>query len=140
MRGARSPVTEKPSVIVPLVEPLLLLAFASPLPPPALPPPNAAQDDAAPPRVLIVSPEPDGLAREFEELLGEHDVPATVATWAQASAERARGFDLVIVTGKGRSIERSGVVLDYDRPVLGIGPYGCKYFGLMQLKNGHPHT
>jgi len=92
------------------------------------------------PRVLIVSSARDGLAAEFHELLGERGVESQVAVWEEATAERARAFDLVLVTGAGRVIDRDRVVLDYDRPVLGVGQYGCAYFGLLRLKHGDQHT
>jgi hypothetical protein len=100
----------------------------------------APDESPTPPRVLIVTPDPEGPGRDFEALLSDHDIPATVVTWEVATVEFARDYDLLMVTGLGRSIEGDGVVTGYDRPVLGIGPYGCTYFGSMKLKNGHPYT
>lgn len=102
--------------------------------------PGAGGEGSAPPKVLIVSTEKGGLAAEYAELLRDHDILATIALWEDASAERAREFDLVIVTAPGRSLDAEKVVTDYDRPVLGIGSYGCVYFGALKLKHGHPHT
>ena len=102
--------------------------------------PAGAPDDPAAPRVLIVSPTGGGLAAEFAELLEEHAIPVTVALWEEAGAERAREFDLVLVTGPGRNVDKARIVTDYDVPVLGVGPYGCKYFGTLGLKHGHPYT
>lgn len=101
--------------------------------------PAFAGAERTPPSVLIVTPEPEGLAEEFRALLTRYEIPATVVDWEEGTIERARDFDLVMVVGAGRSIS-SDVETGYDRPVLGVGPYGCKYFGLMRLKNGHPHT
>lgn len=101
--------------------------------------PLLAGDEPTPPSVLIVTPEPDGLAEEFRALLDKYAIPSTVVKWEAATVERARDFDLVMVVGAGRTITGE-VELEFDRPVLGVGPYGCKYFGLMRLKNGHPHT
>jgi hypothetical protein len=90
--------------------------------------------------VLIVSPVKGGLADEFRLLLEKHGQRVAVALWNDASTRLARDFDLVIVTGPGRAVKRSEAVLDFGRPVLGVGPYGCKYFGLLNLKHGHPYT
>ena len=102
--------------------------------------PGLGGEGAPAPTVLIVSTEKGGLAAEFAELLGDHDIPATVSLWEQATAERAREFDLVLITAPGRRVDEERVVFDYDRPVLGVGSYGCVYFGLLKLKHGHPHT
>ncbi len=111
--------------------PLLLPLFGSGAP--------AVSEDGAP-KVLIVSPEAGGIAEDLQEFLDEHDISATIANWSTATAEHAQGFDLVLVCGEGNTAERFKVVLDYDRPVLGVGPYGCAYFGLLDLKPGSPHT
>jgi hypothetical protein len=86
---------------------------------------------------LVVSP--DG-GIWVKTLLENHGVAVTVVGWSAATVGYARDFDLVIVTGSGRTINEGEVVKGYDRPVLGIGPYGCKYFGLLKLKNGWPYT
>lgn len=94
--------------------------------------------------VLVVSPETDSsLIKGIADLLKEHNVTVSFSNWKQATHQRASGFDLVIIAGEcGRRarFDRSRVVLDYDVPVLGIGSYGCHYFGLTKLKNGHPYT
>jgi len=96
----------------------------------------------APPslRVLIVSAGDDSCADGFKDLLVHHGVVAAVHPWKEATVEKSRKFDLVMIVGKGRRISRAGIVVDYRRPVLGVGPYGCKYFGRLKLKNGHPYT
>jgi hypothetical protein len=90
--------------------------------------------------VLIVSPGQEAETKALQELLEAHGLSVTLLGWEAATRERAASFDLVIVTGPGRRIEPEEVVLDYNRPILGIGPYGCRYFGLLKLKNGHPYT
>ncbi len=106
----------------------------------AAPPPVVVRDDPPAPRVLIATPEPDGVAEEYRELLEESGIPATVLAWEEATVERARDFDLVVVAGDRRTVDEDRAVCGYDRPVLGIGPYGCRYFGHQRLKNGYPHT
>ncbi len=100
----------------------------------------APGENPSAPRVLIISPERDGLAAEFHALLSDHDIPAVIAQWREATPERAREFDLVLVTGSGRTVNEEQAVLDLDRPVLGVGQYGCAYFGLLRLKHGAQHT
>ena len=90
--------------------------------------------------VLIVTPAHGTETRALQELLDAHGLTSTLLGWKAATREHAESFDLVIVTGAERRIERDEVVLDYTRPVLGMGPYGCRYFGLHELKNGHPYT
>ena len=103
-------------------------------------PPAAAPEDPQAPRVLIATPDPDGVAEEYRELLEDRGIPAIVLPWEEATVERARDFDLVVVAGDRRTVDEDRAVCGYDRPVLGIGPYGCRYFGHQRLKNGHPHT
>ncbi len=91
-------------------------------------------------KVLLVSEYSGGEAEGIKALLDEHGAEVTISQWGQSSAELAKGFDLVIVGGTGRRLDAAAAVLDYEGAVLGLGPYGCKYFGLMKLKNGHPYT
>ena len=90
--------------------------------------------------VLVVTPGKGTETKALQEILDTHGLSVTRLDWEAATRERAESFDLVIVTGSARRIERDRVVLDYNRPVLGMGPYGCSYFGLLKLKNGHPYT
>lgn len=92
-------------------------------------------------RVLVITPDPrQGYGPEMVTLLHEHGIPSEIASWEEATAERTPKFDVLIVTGKGRSPDRGGVRLDLKKPVLAVGPYGCKYLGFLDLKNGHPYT
>jgi hypothetical protein len=92
-------------------------------------------------RVLIVSPEKTGPAEEFRQLLEHYSISVDVANWQTASTDYAQEYDLVLVTGtKARGLRREDVVTGYTVPVLGIGSYGCHYFGLDKFKNGHPYT
>ncbi|TET33989.1 MAG: hypothetical protein E3J72_15465 [Planctomycetota bacterium] len=86
---------------------------------------------------LVVSPDSGAWVKT---LLENHGVSVTVVGWSAATVEYARGFDLVIVTGSGRTINEGEVVKGYDRPVLGLGPYGHVYFGILDLKNGSPYS
>jgi len=91
-------------------------------------------------KVLFVSEFRSGEAQEIKKLLEMNNAGVTISEWKEATAERAKDFDLVIIGGSTRKVYRDKVVLDYETAVLGLGPYGCKYFGLLRLKNGHPYT
>ncbi len=91
-------------------------------------------------KVLVISGNDPALAGGFKNLLAQHGITSTVHAWTEATRERARAFDLVLVTGKGRRFRERNPILDFGRPVLGVGSYGCVYFGRFKLKNGHPYT
>jgi len=91
--------------------------------------------------ILIVSPESgSSRALEIKGLLEKHGFYADAMAWAQAGVDVADGYDLVVVCGQGRRINSKEIVRNYNTPVLGYGPYGCNYFGALDLKNGHPYT
>jgi hypothetical protein len=93
------------------------------------------------PKVLIITPQPeDGYGPGIEELLRKHGLATRLVSWGQATEELAGQFDVLIVTGVGRYPATSEVRLDFKKPVLAYGPYGCGYLGCLQLKNGHPYT
>jgi hypothetical protein len=102
--------------------------------------PSVPAETLPPLRVLIVSGGENSGAGGFKDLLEKHGIATEVVPWKEASADKARAFDLVMIVGQGRRIRSTDLVLDYDRPVLGVGPYGCMYFGRLKLKNGHPYT
>jgi hypothetical protein len=77
-------------------------------------------------------------ANGIADLLQQHGVTVDVASWSKATAQRAEPYDVVVVTGAGR--HRSIDAVDFDRPVLGYGVFGCAYFGRLHLKNGQPYT
>ena len=91
--------------------------------------------------VLIITPDPDlGYGGGIKTLLGNSGLQAEVVGWRQATTELADDFDVLVVTGLGRSPDRSEVLLDCQKPVVAYGPYGCRYLGMLNLKNGHPYT
>ena len=99
--------------------------------------PAPAQDPTRAPKVLIVSPATTGRAEGFRKLLSQHQIPVSVVTWKEATAERAKEFDLVIVTGESR---RGKEALGVGKPILGVGPFGYGYFGRLDLKHGYPYS
>ena len=93
------------------------------------------------PRVLIVTPQPEeGYGPGIERLLKKHGLTTRIVSWDEATDELAGQFDVLIVTGVGRYPAMSEVRLDFKKPVLAYGHYGCGYLGHLQLKNGHPYT
>jgi len=93
------------------------------------------------PKVLIVTPKPEeGYGTGIEALLRKHGLTARLVSWDEANEELADQFDVLIVAGVGRYPATSEVRLDFKKPVLAYGSYGCGYLGCLQLKNGHPHT
>ena len=93
------------------------------------------------PNVLIITPQPDeGYGRGIGELLRKRGITSRLVSWGQATEELAGQFDVLIVTGVGRYLAMSEVRLDFQKPVLAYGHYGCGYLGQLQLKNGHPYT
>jgi hypothetical protein len=100
---------------------------------------GSSAEGAAPERslkVLIVCPD-RAYGPGIKQLLEQHKVAVTIMPVNQATPARAREFDLVVVTGRSRYAPS---MPEYDRPVLGVGPYGCSYFGSLHLKNGQPYT
>ncbi len=91
-------------------------------------------------KVLLVSEFKGDEAREIKKLLEEHNATVTVVRWRDAASGQARDFDLTIIGGTGRNVRRGKSALAFEGAVLGLGPYGCKYFGSLRLKNGHPYT
>jgi len=107
----------------------------------------APVDDASnvpPLRVLVVTPQPTvGYAGGIQELLSQCGTRVEVASWERATAQFAENFDVLVVTGLvglGQRLDKRDVCLDYRPPIVAYGPYGCKYLGLMHLKNGYPYT
>ena len=98
--------------------------------------PAPAQDSKRVPKVLIVSPTA-GRAEGFRKLLSQHQIPVSVVSWEEGTAERAKEFDLVIVTGESR---RGKEPLDVKKPILAIGPFGHGYYGRSDLKHGYPYS
>jgi hypothetical protein len=102
---------------------------------------GAAFPDKTPLKIMIACQDKTGpCATELKAFLDQQGIQAVLADWNEAGKEAADHFDLVIVCGDTRYIKRENAVLDYGKPVLGYGPYGCNYFGLLDLKNGHPYT
>jgi len=91
-------------------------------------------------KIMIVSTGDAKRATDFQTLLCRHGLNVVILPWEKAGVETAKKFDLVMITGAGRRISASQVIKGYGCPVLGIGPYGCKYFSLLKLKHGHPYT
>jgi len=89
--------------------------------------------------VLLVSAYWGNEAAGIKWLLEQHGVRVTVSGWPNASARRAKAFDLVIIGGPSR-LMHDGIVRDYEGAVLGLGSYGSAYFGKLKLKGGLPHT
>ena len=90
--------------------------------------------------VLLVSAYWGNEATAIEDLLERHGARVTIAGWSDASAKRAEKYDLVIVGGPNRLLHGREAVLDYEGAVLGLGSYGCAYFGKLKLKGGLPET
>jgi hypothetical protein len=93
-------------------------------------------------KILVVASDKDKLyAKEIKALLDGNNCAISITDWAGASAESAKAFDLIIITGKDRrGANNEKIVLDYTTPVLAYGVYGCSYLGVLRLKNGHPYT
>lgn len=92
--------------------------------------------------VLIMTPDPTiGYAEGIKTLLSNSGMRADIVSWQYATRQLVDGFDVLIVTGTGRYLDRSVEMhLDYQKPIVAYGPYGCRYLGLLHLKNGHPYT
>jgi len=103
---------------------------------------SAAEPDPDPRlRVLIITSDPAvGYAGGIETLLNKHGLPAQVVSWEQATVEFSEDFDVLVITGCGRNVDKVAARLDFTKPIVAYGPYGCKYLGLLHLKNGHPYT
>ena len=101
----------------------------------------AAQTNMPKLRVLIITPDPAiGYASGIETLLRNSDLQAEVVSWDQATSDTVENYDVLVVTGLGRSPRGAKIRLDYHKPIVAYGPYGCKYLGMLRLKNGHPYT
>jgi hypothetical protein len=91
--------------------------------------------------VLIVTPDPAiGYAEGIKTLLSDSGIRTDIVSWEQATSQLVDGFDVLVVTGLGRSPRGAKIRLDYHKPIVAYGPYGCKYLGMSHLKNGHPYT
>jgi len=92
-------------------------------------------------RILIITPDSNtGYSAGIQQLLEENKIYSEVIEWESAAKDSIRGFDLVIITGKDRFIKDNEVLFGVNKPVLAYGPYGCKYLGKLNLKNGWPYT
>ncbi|MHC4166311.1 MAG: hypothetical protein ACYSWQ_05085 [Planctomycetota bacterium] len=101
----------------------------------------AVRNDMPRLRVLIITPDPAvGYGNGIASLLSKSGLEAEVVRWEQATNAFAEDFDVLVVTGQGRFAQRTKVYLGYQKPVVAYGPYGCRYLGMLQLKNGHPYT
>ncbi|MHC4778238.1 MAG: hypothetical protein ACYTFG_06675 [Planctomycetota bacterium] len=91
-------------------------------------------------KVMIVSPEGwRAEAGTWADFFARYGIEAKVKAWGETRARRKR-FDLVIIVGPGRKSLMVETHLDFEEPVLGLGPYACKIFGKFKLKHGYPHT
>ncbi len=91
-------------------------------------------------QILVVSPEAArGHGAWIETLLRDAGAKVERTGWEDASVEHAGSFDLVVVTGPRRRTTGEEVH-GYDRPVLGVGPYGHVVFGQSRLKHGSPFS
>lgn len=104
-----------------------------------LAPGSAPAQEHVRPRVLLVCPEKEP-AEGFAALLKEAGFEVEGALPGPEAVERSGRFELVLLAGKSRRPDRGATGLEFPVPVLGLGPYGCGYFGLLKLKNGHPYT
>ena len=94
-----------------------------------------------PENILIVTSDVEGgYGPGIKQLLEKNKLSATILDWKSATIEKAKDFDLIIVTGTDRYLLDSCYVFNYDKPILAYGPYGCAYLGKLNLKNGHPYT
>jgi hypothetical protein len=92
-------------------------------------------------KVLIITPDPaTGYANGIQTLLRKSGLQTEVVSWDQATDDTADNYDVLVVTGLGRSPRGAKIRLDYHKPIVAYGPYGCKYLGMSHLKNGHPYT
>ena len=83
-------------------------------------------------RVLIITPNPKvGYGPGIKNLLEEHNIEAELASWEHATGDFASKFDVLIVTGVARRPNIARVRLDYQKPILAYGPYGCAYLGFL---------
>ena len=67
-------------------------------------------------------------------------IETRVFDWSRTAAGKPESFDLVVIAGPGRRASLAGAHLDFEAPVLGLGPYACRVFGKFKLKHGHPYT
>ena len=91
-------------------------------------------------KILLVSPYTTETQRGIKTLLDKNGAEVTISQWGQVGTEWARVFDLVIVSGWGRALLQGDSLPDFDGAVMGMGSYGCTYFGKFKLKNGLPYT
>lgn len=92
-------------------------------------------------KVLIITPDSAvGYGQGIKNLLEDYELQADVVEWKKATIRFTKEYDVLIVTGLGRNPDKKEVRLDYKKPVVAYGPYGCVYLGFLQLKNGHPYT
>ena len=92
-------------------------------------------------KVLIITPDSTvGYGQGIKNLLEDYELQADVVEWKKATVKFTKKYDILIVTGPGRKPDRKESRLDYKKPIVAYGPYGCVYLGFLQLKNGHPYT
>ena len=92
-------------------------------------------------KVMIVAPvDEKAAARAWVTFLISHGLKVALFPGGEVDARGARPFDIVLLLGSGRGGPLLKSALDLGRPVLGLGPYACKVFGAVNLKNGYPYT
>lgn len=92
-------------------------------------------------QVLVVSTTTkDDYAESIIDLMKTCKITTNCIPWSEMNEEIANAFDVVIVAGQGRGYFAPVSSLEIQKPVLAYGPYGSKYLGSMQLKNGYPYT
>jgi len=91
-------------------------------------------------RVLLVSPYPGAGERGVKTLLDKNGAAVSVLPWNRCNGRIAGRFDLVIVGGSQRAMLGRDALRGYQGPVLGMGSFGCAYFGTHKLKHGLPYS
>ncbi len=89
---------------------------------------------------VVIAHSNEGYASSIKHLLESKGIKVEVMSVASLSTSIIEPYDLIIITGSKRRVERAGHVKEYNKPVLGYGAYGCAYFGKLKLKNGWPYT
>jgi hypothetical protein len=108
--------------------------------PAAVPEPTVVERStpgSSPKSLIVVAGTNSAYARGIQQLLERHHIATTIVPASKATREKAAGFELIIIAGKGRCSAR---LPDFELPVLGFGCCGCAYFGSLRLKNGEPWT
>ena len=92
-------------------------------------------------RVVLVAPAgEERVAGDWKAFLASRGIKSVVCHGEKSASQAARIVDLVVLVGPGRKSPLSTWALDRGKPVLGLGPYGCRVFGAAKLKNGYPYT